>query len=228
MKKNRQTYLADRINCKYSQLLGFLILVMFAFSLPITAQYRNILPILFVLGIIPAVHIVLPYKKLLLFMLFPICLISLKLVNEFMFTEPNGIINGTVLVLNVLCLFVAIIVLISDMRNEQNVTSDTIKGGISVFLLMGFMWTCIYYLLQLYGTSQDVEIFTNVNSNNSMNSLFYFSFTTLTTLGYGDIAPVSNAARLFANLEAIAGQVYLVVFIAMLMSRRLRNEANKK
>ncbi|MEM6521441.1 MAG: ion channel, partial [Cyanobacteria bacterium P01_C01_bin.70] len=46
---------------------------------------------------------------------------------------------------------------------------------------------------------------------------FHFSFTTLTTLGYGDIIPVSEVALVLANLEAIIGQIYPAVFIAVLV-----------
>lgn len=48
-------------------------------------------------------------------------------------------------------------------------------------------------------------------------SVFYFSFVTLTTLGYGDIAPVAEAARSFAVLEAFIGQVFMVVPVARLV-----------
>ena len=50
----------------------------------------------------------------------------------------------------------------------------------------------------------------------------YFSFTTLTTLGYGDVAPRSDVARMLAILEALIGQIYLVVIVARLVGSYMR------
>ena len=56
----------------------------------------------------------------------------------------------------------------------------------------------------------------------------YFSVTTLTTLGYGDIAPVAELARSLANLEALIGQVYLTVLVARLVGRHLDSVRKKR
>jgi hypothetical protein len=59
-------------------------------------------------------------------------------------------------------------------------------------------------------------------------SLFYFSFTTLTTLGYGDITPAGKFAQVLANMEAIAGQVYLAIFIARLVGLHIAQELKRE
>ena len=55
---------------------------------------------------------------------------------------------------------------------------------------------------------------------------FYFSFTTLTTLGYGDILPVKSYTKMLANLEAITGQLFIAIFIARLMGLRMIHASN--
>ena len=97
----------------------------------------------------------------------------------------------------------------------KKVNGDTIKGGISVFFLIGIVWALVYkivYLLDANAFSPSIE------ATNLLDSMFYFSFTTLTTLGYGDITPVSDLARTLANLEAITGMMYPSIFIARLVA----------
>jgi hypothetical protein len=48
-------------------------------------------------------------------------------------------------------------------------------------------------------------------------NLFYFSFTTMTTVGYGDVFPINKFAMVFSNLEAIVGQLYIAIFVARLI-----------
>ncbi|MGC8712867.1 MAG: potassium channel family protein, partial [Leptodesmis sp.] len=59
--------------------------------------------------------------------------------------------------------------------------------------------------------------FRSLSEANKQANLIYFSFTTLTTTGYGDIVPISTLARAFANVEAIIGVMYPAIFIARLV-----------
>ena len=111
-----------------------------------------------------------------------------------------------------LFIFSAFITINQKIFSQKKVNADTIKGGISVFFLIGIAWTLLYrivHLLDPNAFSKPGEVI--------FDTLFYFSFTTLTTLGYGDITPVSNIARTLANLEAIAGLLYPSIFIARLV-----------
>ena len=58
--------------------------------------------------------------------------------------------------------------------------------------------------------------------------MLYFSFSTITTLGYGDIVPNSGLAKMLANLEAITGQMYTTIFIARLVGLQIVSEVSKK
>ena len=109
-------------------------------------------------------------------------------------------------------LLLSIVLIAHKLFTSEAVTSDTVVGGICIYLLMGNLWFLLYDNLFLLNS----EAFTAANPINSFD-LLYFSFTTLTTVGYGDIAPVSQIARVLANLEAIVGVMFPAVFIARLV-----------
>ena len=69
------------------------------------------------------------------------------------------------------------------------------------------------------------KMVTDLGSNN--NELFYFSFVTLTTLGYGDVTPLSEPARVLSLLEAIVGQMFLVIMIARLVGIQISQSINE-
>ena len=111
--------------------------------------------------------------------------------------------------------FVALILLFHLFRHEQ-VTSDTIAGSICVFLLFGIIWTLVYQAIYFFDRSAFNNIATESLSPTATVDLLYYSFATLTTLGYGDITPVSRLGRMFAVTQAIVGQLYLTVLVARL------------
>jgi len=99
------------------------------------------------------------------------------------------------------------------------VTSDKIFAAISVYLLLGFAWTYAYMLLDDMqpGSFADSTETGRTDYVAHVMQLRYFSFVTLTTLGYGDVLPRSSAARTMATLEAVMGQIYLAVLVARLV-----------
>jgi voltage-gated potassium channel Kch len=108
---------------------------------------------------------------------------------------------------------------------HKTVTHDTILGGINVYLLMGFTFQMLHATIMLidpasYSISgQYLTSYLNADDDiRSFATLLYFSFTTLTTLGYGDILPTSTVARLTTSIEAIFGQLFVAVFIGRLVA----------
>lgn len=101
-----------------------------------------------------------------------------------------------------------------DIFTTRTVTADTVRGGISIYFMIGYLWAFLYGMvatLNIDAFSQPLLI------DDSYLRVFHFSFTTLTTLGYGDIVPISEVALVLTNLEAITGQMYSTVFIAILV-----------
>jgi hypothetical protein len=103
----------------------------------------------------------------------------------------------------------------------KRVHADTVFAGLCVYLLAGVGWTYAYGLAQL----ADPGALTSPTAGVlGIDDLLYFSFVTLTTLGYGDITPVSPAARTAVTLQSIFGQLFVAVFIARLVSLASRHD----
>jgi hypothetical protein len=109
-----------------------------------------------------------------------------------------------------------------------DIDGNKILGAICLYLLMGLIWAVIYTLLQL----NFENAFNNINNNKAWFSLFpdfiYFSFVTLTTLGFGDISPALPLARFLVYFEAIVGQFYLAVLVASLVGSHMATVNNHK
>lgn len=105
----------------------------------------------------------------------------------------------------------------------DEINTDMVLAAICVYLLIGLMWAFIYLMIE---TSSPGSItFPSHNSEGATYSLFvYFSYVTLTTLGYGEITPVSEVSQSWTVLESIVGQLYLTIVIArmigLIISRR--------
>jgi hypothetical protein len=110
--------------------------------------------------------------------------------------------------------------------NQKEVTRDLIVGAALVYLLMALMWTFIFGAVEmLHPGSFSIPEIQGISTN---RSFLYFSFVTITTLGYGDITPVTSLARSFCILEAVTGQLYLVVQVAWLVGVHVSQSMLKK
>jgi hypothetical protein len=101
------------------------------------------------------------------------------------------------------------------------ITGDRIRGAIAAYLLLGLVWAFAYALVEraFPGGMKMERAF--VSLHHQMQSFAYFSFVTLTTLGYGDITPVHPAARMLAVGEALVGQLYPAILIGRLVSLQI-------
>jgi len=100
-----------------------------------------------------------------------------------------------------------------------SVNTEVLCASISAYLMLGLMWTMAYWLVDQLTPGGAFSFNTNTGTR-SMNGFtgFYFSFITLSTVGYGDITPVSRIARWLAAMEAMTGLLYVAVLIARLVS----------
>ncbi len=96
------------------------------------------------------------------------------------------------------------------------INSKLVTTAVFMYLLLGVFWFNIYLIVYLI----DSDAFSISDVLKQPFDLLYFSYTTLTTLGYGDIKPVSIAAKVIANLESILGVIFPGVIIATLIARR--------
>lgn len=107
-----------------------------------------------------------------------------------------------------------VVIILMYIFRQREVTFDLIVGSICGYFLLGLLWGSLYTLLE---TSQPGS-FLYVDAHIVDQSFFnYYSFVTLTTLGYGDITPLTPAARSFSILQAVAGQLYIAILISRLV-----------
>lgn len=114
-------------------------------------------------------------------------------------------------------LVVAIIHTLRQVVFGTELDANRLVGAICVFLLLGMIWAFAYSLLEL--AVPDSFRGLGVGAGPEFDSgWLYFSFVTLTTLGYGDITPATGIARTLAYMQAVAGQFYVAVLVAGLVS----------
>ena len=97
------------------------------------------------------------------------------------------------------------------------VTPNRIVGGLCIYLLLGLLWAMLFASVEIVDPA--AFEYTGREIDSPRGHFLYYSFVTLTTLGYGDIAPVHPVARTLAYLEAVAGQLYIAVLVAGLIGR---------
>jgi hypothetical protein len=106
-----------------------------------------------------------------------------------------------------------VIMILGYLFREDKITGDIIMGAICVYFLMGLIWAFVFSTMEMLQPGS----FKMAQGQFSQPAFTYYSYVTLTTLGYGDITPISAPARSLALLEAIAGQLYIAILIARLV-----------
>lgn len=114
------------------------------------------------------------------------------------------------LVLGLLLLAAPVSILRRILSAHRIVTSETLAAALSVYLLLGLAFANLYVAMEVW----DPGTFTGVAPGDLQSDLVYFSFVTLTTVGFGDITAVSDTARSLVVSEALLGQIVLVTFVA--------------
>ena len=113
-----------------------------------------------------------------------------------------------------LLLLIAVVVVVRRVLAKPDVTIQSIYGALSAYLIIGLMFASGYTAMEHLSTS---DFFANSEPANTQ-TFQYFSFTTLTTLGYGDFTAAESSGRSIAVLEALTGQVFLATLVARLVS----------
>ena len=116
---------------------------------------------------------------------------------------------------SLLSLVLLLVVVLGQSFRRGPVTFHRIQGGIAAYLLLGVIWAQAFGLVDLLRPG---AFSGPVNVTGGPRAWLYFSFMTLTTVGYGDILPVHPAARSLAMLEAVTGPLYVAILLARLVS----------
>ena len=111
---------------------------------------------------------------------------------------------------------ITIIELFKEIIRTKKIDSHIVSSAISIYILIGVFWYLLFMFLLMI--DPDSFYFRNFNKEHLPIDMIYFSFTTLTTLGYGDITPVSYTAKMWSITEAMMGVMFLAVMISRVVS----------
>jgi Ion channel len=140
-------------------------------------------------------------------------------VLEMLSNTPGVSLANDVLVGSFL-LLVTIVVLRAVLAAVK-VTSEVVNGALCVYLLFGFVFSATYVVLETIHPGSFAMSMRPHDGPGLHRAFLYFSYVTQTTMGYGDITPVTPLARSLATVQAIAGQLYLAVLVARLVALQI-------
>ena len=155
-------------------------------------------------------------RTLVVALLLAIPAIGGRWINHF---RPDLIPPAVFLVAGLALVAFVVVNLLRFVLRAPSVNTEVLCASISAYLMLGLMWTMAYWLVDQLTPGGAFSFNTNAGTH-SMSGFtgFYFSFVTLSTVGYGDITPVSRIARWLAAMEAMTGLLYVAVLIARLVS----------
>jgi Ion channel len=119
------------------------------------------------------------------------------------------------------------VALFSYLGQPGAITSGRIYASVSLYLMLAVFWDALYNLIESAYPGSFAETGRITLSTIPRSGFFYFSLVTLTTLGYGDIVPVSPVARIFSALEGVAGVLYIAITVARLVASYQRIEVER-
>jgi hypothetical protein len=122
--------------------------------------------------------------------------------------------RGVAAIWTAVVLLVLVVMILRQILAAEAVTLQSIFGAISTYLIIGLMFSAIYAAIYFL---HNQHFFAN-NQRGDTSNFQYFSFTTLTTLGYGDFTANDAGGRAIAMLEAMTGQIFLTTLVAKLVA----------
>src|SRR5213076_3152676 len=205
---------------RFSTVQLLIALALFFICAPFVEEIKGgplILSFLFSLVLLAGIVAVADRKRVLVIALvLAIPAIAGRWINHF---RPHLVPPAVFLVAGLVLVAFVVVNLLRFVLRAPSVNTEVLCASISAYLMLGLMWTMAYWLVDQLTPEGAFSFNTNAGTH-SMNGFnaFYFSFVTLSTVGYGDITPVSKVARWLAAMEAMTGLLYVAVLIARLVS----------
>ncbi len=152
------------------------------------------------------------------------------------FLPDSNAVNTLILFITAVFTFFLIWNVLHDLAKEDRPTSERIYGALCAYIFIGFLFALVYAHIEhrspgSFAVSDSLATKASNEEAELLPVFTYYSFVTLTTLGYGDVSPVSEHARTLAWLEALLGQLYLAVmvagFVAVHISERMKESIGR-
>src|SRR6267154_6185262 len=155
-------------------------------------------------------------RTLIIALLLAVPAVAGRWINHF---QPHLVPPAIFLVAGLALVAFVVVNLLRFVLRAPSVNLEVLCASISAYLMLGLIWTIAYWLVAQV-TPAAFAFNTNTGTKETMEGFnaFYFSFITLSTVGYGDITPVSKVARMLAATEAMTGLFYVAVLIARLVA----------
>ena len=109
------------------------------------------------------------------------------------------------------------------LRNSLSVAEAELYTAINIYFLLGLLWATLYLALDSFFPG---SIKMAISAADHQTELLYFSLITLSTVGYGDIVPISGMARILTALEGVTGVLYIATTVALLVGRFRRESSD--
>jgi hypothetical protein len=154
--------------------------------------------------------------------LMPVALTTLAVIlGGWLVPVPGPWVEGT----GLLSLLLFLVVVLGQTLRAGPITFHRLQGAVAAYLLLGIIWSHAYALV---AHLRPGAFSGPVSPADGPRAFFYFSFLTLTTVGYGDVLPVHPVARSLAMLEAVTGPLYLAMLVARLVSLAVASDAESR
>ena len=205
---------------RFSAVELLIALALLFFCVPFVEEVKGgdiIVSILLSLVLISAVLAVSNRRRtLVIALLLAIPTVASRWINHF---RPHLLPPAIFLIGGLLLVAFVVVHLMRFVLRAPSVSLEVLCASVSAYLMLGLLWTIAYWLVsEINPTAFALNTTTGTKESMHGFNAFYFSFITLSTVGYGDITPVSKVARMLAALEAMTGLLYVAVLIARLVA----------
>ncbi len=201
-------------------LLLFLLILIVASPMVATQGSGYLFELVFDLILLSGVYSVRPGRHQWPFLMLTIVTLAVRW-GELLSGAPSFDVGA--LLITAVWLVYAVSIIIGHLFQRRDVTVDTILGAVVTYLLVAVAFTMVFQIIELQspGSFSGIPDDAINHRTDLATSMMYFSLVCITTMGYGDVVPVSALARPLAVLEGVFGQFYLAVMIARLVGLHL-------
>ena len=211
---------------RYGSLLLALVMLMLMQLTVETTVGKYLLEAIFIAVLIAGLRAIETQKGLLGFeVLLLLVGVVLSIAGTVLNNTPLFFVGNTC---RVIFMIMVALTILSDLFRGRRVSGDTLAGAVCVYLLIAVIWGYFFLLIEIIvpGSFSFTQGHARMQLwiSQEFFPFFYFSMVTITTVGYGDMSPVSTEAQTFATIEALIGQIYLTILVARLVGMYMFNQ----
>lgn len=203
-------------NLMRTNILLLIALLVMIFFLPVIPLESHILTRLLLVMVVASGLFAAEFSRSLFRILFAVACVVIGISVLSLFQKDSDALTYLSFILVTAFFVVITIALVTHVAGSEKVSGATLLCAVNSYLLIGLTLSMLFIILDLVAPGS----FGQIDTEGNRTSVFiYYGFVTLTTLGYGDISPVTPLARSIATFTALFGQLYLVIIMAFLIGK---------